>query len=210
MESSFLQNNGGNLPLLSCLDCGDPFNNASHPRKGGLGRDIVRDEMKQTEEFLAAEMNMLTVQERSEALDDVHCVGLELKETPEMIQQSLVEFESAVQQEKNIFYEMVCQKNRSYVEDPSFRLKFLRANMHDVGRSARQMMTFLRCKAMYFGNEKLAYDITLNDLNHEDVDMLLSGLFHIQESKDQSGRVILWIFNNMLGQCSVETMVRHY
>lgn len=168
----------------------------------------MRDEMRQTEDFLAAEMNKLTVQERSEALDDVHCVGEELKETPEMIQQSILEFERAVQQEKTPIYEMAVQQNRSFVECPSFRLKFLRANMHNVGRAVRQMMTFLRCKSILFGKDKVARDITLNDLNEEDMELLLSGLFHIQESRDQTGRLIVWIFNNKLVQCKAETLVR--
>ena len=38
-------------------------------------------EMKETEDLLASEMNKLSVQERSKALDDLHCVGEELKET---------------------------------------------------------------------------------------------------------------------------------
>ncbi|CAJ1939201.1 unnamed protein product [Cylindrotheca closterium] len=206
MESSFLQSNGAKMTDLSCLDFGrDPTSNKAPPlRKGGN----VRDEMRQTEDFLAAEMSKLTVQERSQALDDVHCVGEELKETPKMIQQSLVEFECFVQQERNPIYEIACQQNRAYVEDPCFRLKFLRAKMHNVDRAVRQMMTFLKCKAMYFGNEKVACDITLNDLNEEDMKLLLGGLFHIQDSRDRTGRVIVWIFNSMLGQCSAESLNR--
>ena len=43
-------------------------------------------EMKPIEDFHASEMNNISIQERSKALDDVHCVGDELDETPEMIQ----------------------------------------------------------------------------------------------------------------------------
>ena len=65
-----------------------------------------RPELKQTEDLLASEMNNLTVQERLNALDDVHCVGELLKETPEMIEHALQEFEKVVQVEKNDVYNL--------------------------------------------------------------------------------------------------------
>jgi len=203
MESAFLQDRGGNKSILSCLDCG-----GSNPPISSHGNHVARDEMKQTEEFLASEMNKLSVQERSEALDDVHCVGEELKETNEMIEESLMKFEEDIQQANDPIYEMACQQNRAYVENRAFRLKFLRANLHNIGRSVRQMLTFLKCKGMYFGDDKLACDITLEDLNEEDKNLMVSGLFHIQESRDPRGRVIVWVFNNMLGQCRAETLNR--
>ena len=67
--------------------------------------------MKETEEFLAAELKKLSVQERAKALDDVHCVGEELQQTPEMLQQSLAEFVCFVQ--SNLFH---CRRS-----EPSLR-----------------------------------------------------------------------------------------
>lgn len=166
--------------------------------------------MKQTEDLLASDLNQLSAQERSNALDDVHCVGEELKETPEMIEQSLQEFEQIVQQEKTPFYAIACQQNRSYVEDPSFRLKFLRANFHDVGPSVHQMMNFLRYKATYFGNDKIAHDITLDDLNEDDMALMLSNLYHVQDGRDRNGRVVVYLFNHMLGNCRPDTLVSYY
>ena len=92
-----------NRPMLIC--CGrnenyfimpPPLRNPHNPRQ----------ELKQTEDLLASEMNNLTVQERLNALDDVHCVGEELKETPEMIEHALQEFEKVVQVEKNDVYNL--------------------------------------------------------------------------------------------------------
>mmetsp|Transcript_24913 Transcript_24913/g.61281 ORF Transcript_24913/g.61281 Transcript_24913/m.61281 type:complete len:166 (-) Transcript_24913:825-1322(-) len=154
--------------------------------------------MEPIEGFLASEMNKLSVQERSNALDDVHCVGDELEETPEMIEEALAEFDEVLQREMNSIYKMAVKQNREYVEDPEFRLKFLRANLHDAGKSVRQMLDFLRYKATYFGNEKVARDITLDDLNEEDKKLLLSGLQHIQEGRDRMGRFILYFFNRYI------------
>mmetsp|Transcript_35768 Transcript_35768/g.86530 ORF Transcript_35768/g.86530 Transcript_35768/m.86530 type:complete len:483 (+) Transcript_35768:75-1523(+) len=165
-------------------------------------------EMKDTEDLLASELDKLSMKERSEAYDDVHCVGEELKETPGMIQKSLLEFDEAVRQERNAFYELALNQNRAFVEDPSFRLKFLRANMHNVGKSVRHMMKFLKYKAQYFGQDKLARDITLADLNEEDMELMLSGLFHIQEGRDRMGRVVFYMLSGMMGRFRPEAMFR--
>ncbi|CAJ1955763.1 unnamed protein product [Cylindrotheca closterium] len=164
--------------------------------------------MQPTEEMLASELNKLSLEERAEAFDDIHCVGEELKETPGMIQKALADFEEMVKKDRNAAYEIAMTQNRAYVEDPSFRLKFLRANMHDVGKSVRQMMNSLQHKAKYFGNDKVAREITLDDLNEEDKNLLLSGFYHVQEERDRTGRAILHWFGGMLGRIKPENLIR--
>ena len=142
-------------------------------------------EMKQTEDILASEMNRLSMEDRKRAFDDVHCVGEELNETPEMVQKSLADFDQAVRTSRNPMYKVALNQNRAYVEDPSFRLAFLRANFHDVDKSVRQMMNFLENKAKYFGQDKVAREIVLSDLTEEDIALMLSGFIHIQEGTDE-------------------------
>ncbi|CAJ1938862.1 unnamed protein product [Cylindrotheca closterium] len=194
---------------VSFLNCGghSSFHGAALPvfsqRKTG---DDSRDEMKPIEDYLASEMNKLSVQERSKALDDIHCVGDELDETPEMIEKSLAEFDEMLQRKKNVIYEMAENQNREYVENPEFRLKFLRSDLHDVSKSVRKMLNFLQHKATYFGNEKVTRDITLDDLNEGDKKLLLLGIQHIQEERDRRGRVVLFFFNRYMG---VGTIYNH-
>eukprot|EP00526_Cylindrotheca_closterium_P020272 CAMPEP_0113635796 /NCGR_PEP_ID=MMETSP0017_2-20120614/18663_1 /TAXON_ID=2856 /ORGANISM="Cylindrotheca closterium" /LENGTH=129 /DNA_ID=CAMNT_0000546599 /DNA_START=193 /DNA_END=579 /DNA_ORIENTATION=- /assembly_acc=CAM_ASM_000147 len=83
----------------------------------------TRREMKSTEDYLASEMNKLSVRERSKALDELHCVGEDLKETPEMIETSLAEFDQILQERNEPIYNLAASQNRSYVEDPAFRLR---------------------------------------------------------------------------------------
>ena len=180
--------------------------NPSHRRRNSSPGKF--NELKQTEDLLASELNKLSVHERTEALDDVHCVAEGLKETPEMIEKSLYEFETAVQRSRSSIYDLAWNQNRAFVEDHTFRLKFLRANMHDANKSVRQMMRFLEQKAMYFGDEKVAREITLDDLDEEDMEVLLSGLWHLQEERDHSGRAILHMFGNLFGKYKVENTVR--
>ena len=164
--------------------------------------------MKQMEDFLASEFNRLSVEEQTKALNDIYGVGEELKENLDLVQRALAEFEKQLQMGKFPIYEAAVSLNRAYVEDASFRLKFLRANMYNVTRSVNQMVNFLGHKATFFGVDKIARDITLEDMNREDMDLLLSGFYHIQDGTDQSGRVIVYMFNHMLGKCKAETLVR--
>ena len=152
--------------------------------------------MKQAEDLLAKEMTKLSVQERAAAFDDVHCVGEEHQETPEMVQKALADFEQAVQKENHPIYEFAVNQDRSFVEDPTFRLKFLRANFFDIEKSVRQMMDFLFYKAKYFGQDKVAREITVSDLTEDDLRVMLSGLYHIQEGRDRMGRVIVYLLDN--------------
>ncbi|KAL3937636.1 MAG: hypothetical protein SGBAC_007288 [Bacillariaceae sp.] len=163
--------------------------------------------MKQTEDYLAAELNKLTTQERGKAMDDIHCVGEELRETPEMVERLLKEFEQMVVRMQTPVYAMAVDQNRDYVENSSFRLRFLRCNMHNVQESVRQMMEFLQHKAAYFGEDKVAREITLDDLTVEDTELLLSGLFHIQEETDRNGRVVLYVMGEEIGRCQIENLI---
>lgn len=190
-----------------CLSC---FNDDGKSQK--LQTLSIRNngnpEMKQTEEFLASEMNQLSVQERSNALDDIHCVGEELNETPAIFQKALTEFAQTVHQGGlNSVYESALLQNRAYVEDPSFRLKFLRANTYDVGKAVRQMMSFLQQKAKYFGIENVARELCLSDLTSDDIQLMRSGLFHIQDGRDRKGRLILHMFSKKLSGWNTETFV---
>lgn len=165
-------------------------------------------EIKELESLLASELQTLSLQERLKALDDVHCVGEELKENEEMVHRSLRAFEEALRDQKTDIYDIAVAQNREFIECKEFRLKFLRANLHDVQRSVRQMMEFLKYKAMFFGEAKLGRGILLSDLNFNDLDLMTSGLYHIQEGRDRSGRVIVYMLTHALGGAEANTLVR--
>src|SRR6056300_1048943 len=106
MASSIPPNN--TIKKGACLPCmtqyGQPQQNTSSIYTQALPKNSLDTDngMKQTEDLLASEMSKLSVQQRSKALDDVHCVGEALKETPEMVQKSLASFDLAVgKQHKN-------------------------------------------------------------------------------------------------------------
>ena len=87
-------------------------------------------------------------------------------------------------------------------------MKFLRANLYDARQSVYQMMNFLQQKEVYFGEDKVAHDITPSDLNGEEIEMMRSGFFQIQEGRHRNGRVIIYnSVSSIPSQCTIETMV---
>jgi len=108
---------------LQVFDCGEQSQQEATalPFRQPRTRDESEPGMKPLEELLASEMGKLSVHERSKALDDVHCVGDELHENLQIIEESLAKFEQNIQEAKNPIYEQAVMQNRAYVEEPGFR-----------------------------------------------------------------------------------------
>ena len=195
------QNNSPGGCFQQCVSLGNG-NDASSPLNflpfNSQNNALGHQEMKTSEDLLASELSKLSVQERSNALDDLHCVGQELKDTPEVIDNALFHLDGILKERMDPIYQIALQQNRTYVEDVNFRLRFLRANHHDAAKAANQMIAFLNQKEIYFGRDTLARDITLDDLNEEDKQVLLNGRFHIQNAVDRNGRVVVYFLNHGL------------
>lgn len=196
----------------SCLHCTDWNNVLVSDRKIQASARQTNDsnDIKETEDLLSNELSKLSMNERSQAYDDLHCVGDELQETPEMVEKSLFEFDQAISKHRNSAYDIAWKQNKAYVEDPSFRLKFLRAQMHNVSKAVHQMMNFLRYKGEFFGEDKIARDITLADLSEEDKELMMSGILHIQAERDRMGRVVLYTLTKDCGRFKPESTVSIY
>mmetsp|Transcript_24248 Transcript_24248/g.59349 ORF Transcript_24248/g.59349 Transcript_24248/m.59349 type:complete len:465 (+) Transcript_24248:152-1546(+) len=197
-----------NQSPFSYLDCSNQPRTAPPVSEPRTKTSPLANEIKAAEDIIASELNKLSFKERAEAYNDVHCVGDDLEENPSIIQQGLGDFDATLQTMRSPIYDLAVNQNRAYVEDASFRLKFLRANMYDVGKSVRQMLSFLHQKATYFGQDKVARDITIDDLNREDIALLKCGLFHIQNGRDRMGRVVLVCFKNKMPRVSAAVMNR--
>ncbi|CAJ1936081.1 unnamed protein product [Cylindrotheca closterium] len=188
---------------IDSMGCSAPFFNHDGNSEVSVGL------MEEEEAFLASEIKNLSFQERNKALEDVHCVGEGEKENPEMIKQALIEFQGEVESQADPIYMRAYSRNRGYVEDPAFRLMFLRCKLYDAKQAARQMISFLRNQDAYFGSHTLGRDIAFTDLEEEDKQILKSGIFHIQAERDKAGRVVVILFNDMfLRNYKIESMIR--
>ena len=141
--------------------------------------------------LLAQEMNNLSVNERIQALEDIHGVSMAEEEKEYIIAIKLKELDLAIGRNKSSSYLLAESLSKDYVEDRDLRLMFLRADMFNVELAAKRIMSFFDNKLRYFGEEKLVKQITLDDLDEDDLECLQSGAFQEVAEKDRAGRAIL-------------------
>ena len=101
-------------------------------------------------------------------------------------------------------------KNRSYVEDPKFRLKFLRADRYDARKAAGRFIRFFDFKLELFGEEALARRITWNDLQPEDQAALKKGYLQRLPIRDRAGRAIFCSVYDGQEYDSVQSLARQH
>jgi hypothetical protein len=150
----------------------------------------------QVDSLVAKQMTSLSMEDREKVYYDVHGVSEEVKETPEMVTLSLLQLELELQklqlQQKDA-YEAAKSMNPAYVENPEFRLRFLRADLFDALKAALRLARHFETKLELFGRDKLARDIQQDDLDKETIDTLYSGYTQNMPLRDRAGRnVNIW------------------
>lgn len=94
-----------------------------------------------------------------------------------------------------------------YVRARVFRVMFLRANQYDAIASAYNMLRFFEMKRQIFGVKKLVKDITLEDLDEDDIAALKTGYFQLA-GKDRSGRTLNINFPGLRGNMALQNELR--
>ena len=154
--------------------------------------------------MMAAELNSLTTAERASILEDVHGVGDTPPEesNPNLMQQKLMEMDATLRSiaNKPAFDEAqhLCGgKSTGLVNDPAFRIRFLRAARYDPRKAAIRMIRNLQVIRETFGLECLVRPIQLNDMildrgnQGSDTFMFSGNFFQIMPFRDRLGRRIV-------------------
>ncbi|CAJ1932615.1 unnamed protein product [Cylindrotheca closterium] len=81
--------------------------------------------------------------------------------------------------------------NSSYVSRREFLVMFLSGNRYDPKAAAEQLIRHFDLKFHLFGQSKLTKDITLADLDADDISSLLSGSMQFLKRNDRSNRTIV-------------------
>ena len=141
--------------------------------------------------LLSEAFNNLTFEERQAQQEELHGVADEIREERSLIENSLRELEFYLNQTKaGRVYEIAERQDPSYVQAKSLRLSFLRAEKYNAKAAADKLLRFFDEKEKLFGVEKLTRDITIDDLDEDDIEALKGG--GIQwAGKDRSNRPIL-------------------
>ena len=144
--------------------------------------------------MIAQQMSNMTVQDREQALLDIHGISPIIEETPELISTRLMEMESHIRNQLyREAYDIAESMNPNYVRDPEFRLMFLRADLFDTQNAALRLIRHFEAKRDLFGVEKLTQDITQDDLDKEAMDALHDGYAQYLRTPDKNNRVVaIW------------------
>jgi hypothetical protein len=146
------------------------------------------------EKILAEEVHNLSLEERNRVYEEVHGVAEPLEEDPEFVAQRLSEFDWYLSTIRNKpAYDFALQQSQEYVNDRNFRLRFLRSTEFDAHKAAQKLVNHFDFKMELFGKEKLARNITLDDLDEEDLTYFRKGPLQILPATDRIGRPIFFL-----------------
>jgi hypothetical protein len=151
------------------------------------------------DKVLAQELHTLSLQERNRVYEEVHGVAKHLEEDSEFVAQRLSEFDVQLSTIRNKpAYNFALQQSPEYVNDSKFRVMFLRYTEFDAHKAAQKLVNHFDFKMELFGREKLAQNITLDDLDENDLMYLRSGAMQILPATDRAGRPIVLIQHEMV------------
>jgi hypothetical protein len=150
------------------------------------------------EKLIALALGQLSLEEREKASYDMHGVSDEIPEEPEFVAKKLSETRAALLQLKSkpnastLALRLAETINPGYVNNRKFLLGFLRADSFDTKKAAGRITRYLDWKLELFGEVKLCKDITLDDLQKDDLTTMKKGVFQRLPERDRAGRSV-WI-----------------
>lgn len=182
--------------------------------QNGQNNALVGGEMRagtaNIDALIAQELNRLSVQEREQALEDVHGVSGMEEEDKERMRRCLETLEERLNflKDESDAYAIAEKMSKDYVTNYNFRMMFLRADRYNAEDAANRLMLFFEEKRRLFGVEKLVKDITLEDLSPDDMDVLKSGYIQVSPEPDVAGRPILGFYFKFRNYKTPENSVR--
>ena len=141
--------------------------------------------------LIASQLAKLSVTDREKVYMDVHGISDYVAETPELIHNSLwgLQHEIDVLPDKNAC-DIAERLDPTYIQDRDFRLAFLRCEKFDCQKAALRFVRHFQMKLDLFGQDKLAADITQDDLDMDDMECLYGSSGRFLNAYDAGGRVI--------------------
>lgn len=144
--------------------------------------------------MIAQQMANMTVEDREQAFLDIHGISPIVDETPELISSKLMEMENHIRnQHQREAYDIAESMNPQYVQNPEFRLMFLRSDLFNAQDAAVRFVRHFEAKRDLFGIDKLTQEITQDDLDKGALDALYVGYAQYLRTPDKNNRIVaLW------------------
>lgn len=105
-------------------------------------------------------------------------------------------------------YLLACDMDAAYVHNDVFRVKFLRAAQGNCKQAAKRLTRHFHTKLRLFGQDLLVKDITLDDLDEDDMEALRSGGFQCLPDRDLQGRSVLFGRYTAMRYKTINNMLR--
>ena len=145
--------------------------------------------------MLAKEMNHLSVEEREKVLEDIHGIARVMDEPQEFVEASFALLEKELDNiPSKAAYDLASSMSKDYTSSRKIRLMFLRAESFDPSNAASRIVRFFEEKCALFGAHKLTKDITLDDLDPDDIAALERGFYQVLPGRDCAGRKVFCFF----------------
>jgi len=155
--------------------------------------------LESAETLLASELNNMTVEDRTHVFEEIHGVAQFPQEelSPEKLRKSLfllakaidnIEHKPDYDEAQKIALE---EGTTTFVNDDSFRLRFLRVEQFRPQQAAERMIRNLNLISRYVGPKCLTRPIKMSDLGESSLMILKMGSFQPLPSRDRSGRRIV-------------------
>jgi hypothetical protein len=160
--------------------------------------------------FLHEHMEKLSIEEQESARQDVHGKSIAsrgvLRQLPqskqgfaerlEFLSLKFKELDSSIERSRSkpgfAAYELACKQDKDYIDDPNFKIGFLRAERYDTEKAAHRFLRYLGLKLELFGREKLTRDICWEDLGDGCRNLFELGGLQLLPKRDRAGRRVIF------------------
>jgi hypothetical protein len=163
---------------------------------GSYNRDSCCGDSSELPGYLARELHRLLPQAQSKVFEDL--VGISQKHPEDNVLKRIEELQLAISQRSSNreAYDVAVGMSPEYVS--SQLLSFLRADEFNTKAAARRLMSHFQKKLELFGLDRLVKDISLEDLDEDDMEALSCGGIQYLPSEDRAGRpVFVRQYSNM-------------
>ncbi|KAL3915151.1 MAG: hypothetical protein SGILL_005780 [Bacillariaceae sp.] len=156
------------------------------------------------------ELNSLTVEEREQAMFDMHGVSIGQDADPANVEQLLEQMKKKLETVHTKIHPglaIAMEQDIEYVMNE--RIKFLRADRYDPNEAADRMGKYFSMKKDHFSDETLGRDLTLQDIPSSDWGHWTKGFGQVLREKDTSGRVVFFYFGRLYPSCPPDVAIRY-
>lgn len=158
-----------------------------------MSMSFTAPRMEQSE--VAREIKDLTEEEKQDVKNDIYGLADPIEETPDFLASSLQRLDDilrALPDEHKIQFLRAQQECPEYVNDPKFRLQFLRTEFFVEEAAASRLCNFWAEKEALFGVEKTYRKLTIDDLTEADLEPAFRDGWMMLPRLDHRGRAIVF------------------